>query len=113
MIPYYFAWVGFAILFLFICLILYKYRKREYRRTVSSTGYRPRGNHYIVNMSSSDNDVPRYHGQDYVPLNPTPTAANPSQLPTYRPNNDIVPPPPSYQDYKKDIRLPNTTSTLP
>ncbi|KAI9308237.1 hypothetical protein BJ944DRAFT_285590 [Cunninghamella echinulata] len=106
MIPYFFGWIGFAFLFLFVCLVLIRYRKKrelENNRRITSTGNpRPR-DVYAVNMSSlgGDSHSPRYHGQEYTTPN--------QHLPVYRPPaDDLTPPPPSYQDYKKDIRLPNS-----
>ncbi|KAI9304057.1 hypothetical protein BJ944DRAFT_231624 [Cunninghamella echinulata] len=36
----------------------------------------------------------------------TPSSHNPPST-TYKPGSPTLPPPPSYQDYKKDIQIPN------
>ncbi|KAG0165251.1 hypothetical protein DFQ28_009047 [Apophysomyces sp. BC1034] len=65
----------------------------------------PPGHDQSVYVAMPDGSSNPYHGQPYQVYR-SGTATTP---PVYKPHEDVAPPPPSYQDYNKDIRLQHSS----
>ncbi|KAF7729208.1 hypothetical protein EC973_004737 [Apophysomyces ossiformis] len=104
------AWIAFLVLLIVMIFLAFKRRRDIARRMEAANATNrypvpPPGHDQHVYVSMPDGSTNPYHGHPYQVYH-SGTAGTP---PVYKPQEELAPPPPSYQDYSKDIRLQHST----